>query len=79
MKLLKKEWRPALAASVVGLSILVTGCSEKEEPKAAAVEAPKASESLAADQTFTYRLLDESSSLDPGIIEDVDEIGRAHV
>ncbi len=33
---------------------------------------PETGETLAADQTFTYRLLDDVSSLDPQIVEDVD-------
>jgi len=67
---IKKSWRPALATTVVGLSILVTGCSEKEEEMAATVDKAPSAE-LAAEQVFTYRVLDEHSSVDPGIIEDV--------
>ncbi|WP_254702048.1 peptide ABC transporter substrate-binding protein [Roseivivax sp. THAF30] len=33
---------------------------------------PETGEELAEDQTFTYRLLDDVSSLDPQIVEDVD-------
>ncbi|EBA07584.1 peptide ABC transporter substrate-binding protein [Sagittula stellata] len=32
---------------------------------------PETGEALAADQTFTYRILDEFSSLDPQVVEDV--------
>lgn len=32
---------------------------------------PVTGEALATDQTFTYRVLDEHSSVDPGIVEDV--------
>ena len=32
---------------------------------------PVTGDKLAADQTFTYRVLDEHSSVDPGIVEDV--------
>lgn len=32
---------------------------------------PETGEPLAEDQTFTYRVLDELSSLDPGLVEDV--------
>ena len=39
---------------------------------------PETGEVLASDQTFTYRVLDESPSIDPGLIEDVSgsEVGR---
>jgi len=59
---IKKSWLPALAAATISLSMAV----------------PTAAETLAADQTFTYRVLDEHSSFDPGIIEDVSgaEIAR---
>ncbi|MCG7522217.1 peptide ABC transporter substrate-binding protein [Ruegeria sp. Ofav3-42] len=33
---------------------------------------PKTGEALADDQTFTYRLLDETTSFDPQVVEDVD-------
>ncbi|MBR9765448.1 MAG: oligopeptide ABC transporter substrate-binding protein OppA, partial [Rhodobacteraceae bacterium] len=33
---------------------------------------PETGEELAADQTFTYRLLDDISSFDPQVVEDVD-------
>ncbi|MCA0997604.1 peptide ABC transporter substrate-binding protein [Salipiger pacificus] len=39
---------------------------------ATAATHPETGEELAADQTFTYRLLDDVSSLDPQIVEDVD-------
>ncbi|MBE9637516.1 peptide ABC transporter substrate-binding protein [Salipiger mangrovisoli] len=39
---------------------------------ATAATHPETGEELAADQTFTYRLLDDISSLDPQIVEDVD-------
>ena len=38
---------------------------------AAFAASPMAGETLAADQTFTYQDIDESPSIDPGMVEDV--------
>jgi oligopeptide transport system substrate-binding protein len=51
-----------LAASLIGTTFLVAPAIAANVP--AGVE-------LAADQTFTYRVLDEHSSVDPQIVEDV--------
>ena len=40
-------------------------------PVLAAGTHPTTGEPLADDQTFTYRILDEHSSVDPGLVEDV--------
>ncbi|SDR48152.1 peptide ABC transporter substrate-binding protein [Pseudovibrio sp. Tun.PSC04-5.I4] len=53
-----------LMASVVGTALLSTSVF------AAGVH-PETGEKLADDQTFTYRILDEHSSVDPAIVEDV--------
>ncbi|KZL19889.1 Periplasmic murein peptide-binding protein precursor [Pseudovibrio axinellae] len=53
-----------LLASVVGTALLSTSAF------AAGVH-PETGEKLADDQTFTYRVLDEHSSVDPAIVEDV--------
>ena len=57
-----KKFTTTLAASLLGATML-TGTAY-----AATVAA---GDTLAADQTFTYRLLDEHSSVDPQIVEDV--------
>ncbi len=53
-----------LLASVVSTALLSTSAF------AAGVH-PETGEKLADDQTFTYRILDEHSSVDPAIVEDV--------
>jgi len=50
---------PALLASTIAAGPL------------AAANHPVTGEPLAEDQTFTYRILDEHSSVDPGVVEDV--------
>lgn len=57
-----KKFTTSLAASLLGASML-TG--------AAYAATVAAGDTLAADQTFTYRVLDEHSSVDPQIVEDV--------
>jgi len=57
-----KKFTTTLAASLLGASML-TG--------AAYAATVAAGDTLAADQTFTYRVLDEHSSVDPQIVEDV--------
>ena len=61
----------SLAAGIVGVAIAST-------PAFAAKMHPITGEKLADEQTFTYRVLDEHSSLDPQIVEDVtgSEISR---
>ncbi|MCZ6618769.1 MAG: peptide ABC transporter substrate-binding protein [Gammaproteobacteria bacterium] len=54
----------SLAAGFVAASLA-------SSPAMAAKSHPLTGEPLAGDQTFTYRLLDEHSSLDPQIVEDV--------
>ncbi len=56
--------KSALLGSVVGVALLSTSAF------AAGVH-PETGEKLADDQTFTYRILDEHSSFDPQINEDV--------
>ncbi|KZL25983.1 peptide ABC transporter substrate-binding protein [Pseudovibrio sp. WM33] len=56
--------KSSLLASVVGTALLSTSAF------AAGVH-PETGEKLADDQTFTYRVLDEHSSVDPAIVEDV--------
>ncbi len=57
-----KKFTTTLAASLLGATML-TG--------AAYSATVAAGDTLAADQTFTYRVLDEHSSVDPQIVEDV--------
>ncbi|MBL1435834.1 MAG: peptide ABC transporter substrate-binding protein [Rhodobacteraceae bacterium] len=57
-----KKFTTTLAASLLGATML-TG--------AAYSATVMAGDTLAADQTFTYRVLDEHSSVDPQIVEDV--------
>ncbi|NOR60873.1 MAG: oligopeptide ABC transporter substrate-binding protein OppA [Rhodobacteraceae bacterium] len=57
-----KKFTTTLAASLLGATML-TG--------AAYAATVAAGDTLAADQTFTYRVLDEHSSVDPQIVEDV--------
>ncbi len=57
-----KKFSTTLAASLLGATML-TG--------AAYAATVQAGDTLAADQTFTYRVLDEQSSVDPQIVEDV--------
>ena len=52
------------------LLALLLGCA-LASPVLAAGTHPVTGEALADDQTFTYRLLDEHSSVDPGLVEDV--------
>jgi oligopeptide transport system substrate-binding protein len=54
----------SLAAGFVAASLATS-------PAMAAKSHPQTGEPLAEDQTFTYRILDEHSSLDPQIVEDV--------
>ncbi|KZK78268.1 Periplasmic murein peptide-binding protein precursor [Pseudovibrio sp. W64] len=63
--------KSSLLASVVGTALLSTSAF------AAGVH-PETGEKLADDQTFTYRILDEHSSFDPQVNEDVSgsEISR---
>lgn len=65
-----------LATALLSLLALLAGCSSEPEPEtsAAAKAAPThpvTGEPLAADQTFTYWALDEHSSFDPQLVEDV--------
>jgi len=57
-----------IRTSLAGLmaSTIITGAAF------AAGTHPKTGEALADDQTFVYRLLDETTSFDPQIVEDVD-------
>ena len=57
-----KNFTTTLAASLLGATML-TG--------AAYAATVAAGDTLAAEQTFTYRVLDEHSSVDPQIVEDV--------
>ena len=51
--------------SALALSAALAG------PALAAGTHPTTGEALADDQTFTYRILDEHTSVDPGLVEDV--------
>uniref|UniRef100_UPI002A82F402 ABC transporter substrate-binding protein n=1 Tax=Reinekea sp. TaxID=1970455 RepID=UPI002A82F402 len=81
-----KPFQKTLAAALVGTAVLMTGCSSDDDAKKSADMTPAAKaapvhpvsgETLAADQTFTYWALDEHSSFDPQIVEDV--AGSDHV
>ncbi|MEM8980064.1 MAG: peptide ABC transporter substrate-binding protein [Pseudomonadota bacterium] len=52
-------------------SAALLGSTFLAAPLMAAGTHPTTGEALAEDQTFTYRVLDEHSSVDPGIVEDV--------
>ena len=56
-----------IRTSLAGLltSTMITGAAF------AAGTHPETGEALADDQTFTYRVLDEHSSVDPQVVEDV--------
>ncbi|TXR51962.1 peptide ABC transporter substrate-binding protein [Reinekea thalattae] len=78
-------FKKTLAATLVGSAIFLAGCSNDDATsESAATDAaasgavhPITGEALAADQTFTYWALDEHSSFDPQIVEDVS--GSEHV
>ncbi|MEI4470780.1 peptide ABC transporter substrate-binding protein [Frigidibacter sp. MR17.24] len=57
-------------ARITGLSAVLLATTVLAGPAAAQATAPDGS-ALAADQTLTIRMLDEQSSLDPQLIEDV--------
>jgi len=59
-----KQGRTSLAAALLGATMLAT-------PLWAAGTHPTTGDALADDQTFTYRVLDEHSSVDPQVVEDV--------
>ncbi|MCF6273888.1 MAG: peptide ABC transporter substrate-binding protein [Rhodobacteraceae bacterium] len=58
-----KKFTTTLAAGLLGATFLTS---------AAFSATVQAGDTLAVDQTFTYRILDEFSSVDPQIVEDVD-------
>ncbi|MFQ3228805.1 peptide ABC transporter substrate-binding protein [Reinekea sp.] len=82
-----KPFTKTLAAALVSSAVFLVGCSSDDETAATATTAapeaksgpthPVTGETLAADQTFTYWALDEHSSFDPQIVEDVS--GSEHV
>lgn len=57
-----KSFTKILTASLIGSTFLIAPVLAAKVP---------AGTNLAADQTFTYRALDEHSSIDPQIVEDV--------
>lgn len=62
-----KTLHKTLAATLVSASLVgVSGMALAEDRH------PETGEVLAEEQVFTYRALDESSSLDPQVVEDVD-------
>ncbi|MEX2320687.1 MAG: ABC transporter substrate-binding protein, partial [Saccharospirillum sp.] len=87
MKPIAMDWRLTLAATLIA-GVTLAGCSQGEdtasqpgsgEPaessdtrQTAENAHPVTGETLADEQVFTYRALDESSSLDPQVVEDVD-------
>ncbi|MFO7805108.1 MAG: peptide ABC transporter substrate-binding protein [Paracoccaceae bacterium] len=58
-----------LMASTATALILTAGTAYAQSETATH---PETGEALAATQAFTYRVLDESPSIDPGLVEDVD-------
>ncbi|MDN3648512.1 peptide ABC transporter substrate-binding protein [Reinekea marina] len=81
-----KPFTKTLAAALVSSAVFMVGCSSDEEAATTSNAAPEVKsgpthpvtgETLAADQTFTYWALDEHSSFDPQIVEDVS--GAEHV
>lgn len=75
-----KPFQKTLAAALVGSAVFIVGCSSDEDAAVDTAAAPEAKsgpthpvtgETLAADQTFTYWALDEHSSFDPQLVEDV--------
>ena len=62
MRLMTTVFTAAVLASLSTLPALADGHAQH----------PVTGETLATDQTFTYRQLDEFTSVDPGIVEDVD-------
>ena len=74
-----KPFTKTLAAALVSSAIFMVGCSSDDEAATTMKKAetksgpthPVTGEMLAADQTFTYWALDEHSSFDPQIVEDV--------
>lgn len=87
MKPIVMGWRLTLAATLI-TGVALAGCSQGDDTQAQTLtEEPAAErearqtpdnvhpvtvEALADEQVFTYRALDESSSLDPQLVEDVD-------
>ena len=62
-----KTLHKTLAATLVSASLMgASGMALAEDRH------PETGEALAEEQVFTYRALDESSSLDPQVVEDVD-------
>jgi len=55
----------SIKAALLGSALAFAG------PAFADMMHPKTGEKLAEDQTFTYRVLDEHTSVDPQIVEDV--------
>lgn len=88
MKPIAIDWRLSLAATLIaGVTLAgcsqggedATSQTSSDEPsesaetrEAAGDAHPVTGEPLADEQVFTYRALDESSSLDPQLVEDVD-------
>jgi oligopeptide transport system substrate-binding protein len=68
-----KEWDHMSTKAIFGAAALsmVFLASTALTPSAFAAQVPQGT-SLAADQTFNYRVLDNINSLDPQIVEDVD-------
>ncbi len=62
------RFKTELMAGTAAALIAMAGAASAESH---AMTHPETGETLAKEQTFTYRILDESSSVDPGIVEDV--------
>ncbi|MFG1496152.1 ABC transporter substrate-binding protein [Saccharospirillum sp. HFRX-1] len=77
MKPIAEQWRLSLAAAVIA-GIALAGCSSDEESTSDTAQSspaathPVTGEPLAAEQVFRYQALDEVSSFDPQVVEDVD-------
>lgn len=77
MKPIAEHWRLSLAAALIA-GVALAGCSSDEETttdtaqSSPAATHPVTGEPLAAEQVFRYQALDEVSSFDPQVVEDVD-------
>lgn len=78
MKPITENWRLSLATALIA-GVTLAGCSSDDETQTETSEAesqaethPVTGEPLAAEQVFRYQALDEISSFDPQLVEDVD-------
>lgn len=76
MKPIAEHWRLSLVAALIA-GLALAGCSNDEESTNTAQSSsgathPVTGEPLAAEQVFRYQALDEISSFDPQLVEDVD-------